>query len=272
MDILKKLKKLRADDETESEEWETLSQYRREMVNAEIPAPFCCPALVGTGAVLLYTSDETYQAMPTWHASFQSSGQHLSAKVKCCPFCGTDLPGLVLRAHPPTPLCDSDGDYCGTCQERLMNCDCYHPFSKWEIAGAPPVFSVTALITQVIDYRTTRYLSVSRKTDPRDKGLAGGKIEPGETPAEALVRELREETGLTAVEFHPVFDALDEPSGKRCLTYRVTKYTGEIATKEAGVVEWVDADELTRTGNTFESYNKGLFQRIDPFGHYSGRG
>lgn len=51
--------------------------------------------------------------------------------------------------------------------------------------------------------------------------LPKGKIEPGETPEEAAVREVEEETGITQLERGPLFDITYHTyrlgSGKRCL-------------------------------------------------------
>lgn len=40
------------------------------------------------------------------------------------------------------------------------------------------------------------FLSVSRKDDPNKIGFIGGKIDDGEEPEQALLREVLEETGL----------------------------------------------------------------------------
>jgi 8-oxo-dGTP diphosphatase len=55
-----------------------------------------------------------------------------------------------------------------------------------------------------------RILVTQRRADqvhPLAWELPGGKIEPGESPEEALARELREEIGV-AVEVGPIWDAL----------------------------------------------------------------
>jgi 8-oxo-dGTP pyrophosphatase MutT (NUDIX family) len=49
------------------------------------------------------------------------------------------------------------------------------------------------------------FLSVSRKDDPNVRGFAGGSLMPLETPGNAMVRELYEETGLIAKEYEFFF-------------------------------------------------------------------
>ena len=64
---------------------------------------------------------------------------------------------------------------------------------------------VAAALAVVI--RADEVLLVRRFSDKPDAGLwgfPGGRVEPGETPAAAALRELREETGLIALDAHPL--------------------------------------------------------------------
>ena len=103
-----------------------------------------------------------------------------------------------------------------------------------------------------------KVLAVSRRDDPTAFGLPGGKVDPGETPAEAAARELEEETGLTATNLKPVF-VREEGDGYTTTTF-VGHVTGNIRTDEEGVVRWVHRDVLFN--GPFGEYNKKLFAKL----------
>lgn len=74
----------------------------------------------------------------------------------------------------------------------------------------------------------------------------GGKIEEGETPEEALRRELKEEL-LLDVQVGPILDALpiaDLPG--YLLLFYVCESDGTPLPQEGGVVEFVEEEELRR--------------------------
>jgi len=82
----------------------------------------------------------------------------------------------------------------------------------------------------------------------RDKWIGiGGHFLPDESPEECLLREAKEETGLTLTSFR--FRGLvtfisDQWHTEYMCLYTADGYTGELLTCDEGELEWVDKDDL----------------------------
>lgn len=103
-----------------------------------------------------------------------------------------------------------------------------------------------------------KILAVSRKDNPSDFGLPGGKVDPAEDAITAAARELKEETGLIAVNLHPIFTR-KEVDGFTTTTF-ATEVEGQINTEESGVIRWVTPEVLCQ--GCFGEYNKRLFRKL----------
>lgn len=95
--------------------------------------------------------------------------------------------------------------------------------------------------------RDGRVLAARRTTPPAAAGrweLPGGKVEPGETPEHALVREIAEELGCTIVVtgWLPGEVVIDDRHVLRIAT--ATLVDGEPVPHEHDLVRWLGAGEL----------------------------
>lgn len=131
----------------------------------------------------------------------------------------------------------------------------------------------------VYDSLTDKYLTVSRKDNPKDPSFPGGKLDEGETFKGAAIRELGEETGL----WHPFMENeicsvfgdfhIDEVK-KDTLYYCEVFYISfeeqnmmwrlELINSETekGVVKWLSREEIEEQSICFKSFIKQIFQRI----------
>jgi 8-oxo-dGTP diphosphatase len=104
----------------------------------------------------------------------------------------------------------------------------------------------------IVRDRAGRLLLIKRGHAPEAGkwSLPGGRIEPGETDAQALVREMREETGLTVLP-GPLLGAVERPGPGGTIIgirdYAATVTGGTLAAgDDAADARWVAAADVPR--------------------------
>jgi 8-oxo-dGTP diphosphatase len=115
-------------------------------------------------------------------------------------------------------------------------------------SGKEPIREIT-VVAAVIRDEKGRVLLTQRPQDRHMGGLwefPGGKIDDGEGPAEALLRELDEELGLAAEVGQPLTFAIHEEPGLRILLlfFNARILSGVPSAREGQAVEWASPSEL----------------------------
>lgn len=118
------------------------------------------------------------------------------------------------------------------------------------------------------------------KPDWRGYTLPGGHIEQGESFVDGIIREMKEETGLTVIEPRLVGIKQFPIEGGRyiVLLFRSEKYTGELASSDEGKMEWVRRDSISQKNTVkdleellrvMESPELTEFQYVDDGGSWA---
>ena len=104
------------------------------------------------------------------------------------------------------------------------------------------------LTTACLVYKDDKYLLQNRiRGDWTGYTFPGGHIEPGESIVDAVIREVKEETGLTIL--NPKLCGikqfpLDEGGRYLVFLFRADEFTGELCSSEEGQMKWFRKDEL----------------------------
>ncbi len=110
----------------------------------------------------------------------------------------------------------------------------------------PKTESVELTVLCLIHQGENLLLQNRIKADWRGYALPGGHMEPGESVVEAVIREMREETGLTV--HHPRLCGIKqfpiEEGRYLVFLFETDAFEGQLRSSEEGTMEWVPRSRL----------------------------
>ena len=105
--------------------------------------PNCCDKAKTTNVVKLglYPENIKYgkwkKVKPKWYILgeeyFKRNWYDIKIEINNCPFCLTELPDVELNTEFDLKITEGNEEYCKTCNERNMCCECLPPEFRWRI-------------------------------------------------------------------------------------------------------------------------------------------
>lgn len=137
-----------------------------------------------------------------------------------------------------------------------------------DISCNAPVHVVAAVIYSSTD--SHKILIAKRPQHVHQGGLwefPGGKVSDGETPEQALCRELLEELDISIVSYQPLMQISHDYQDKQVFLdiWSVTSFTGEAKGAEGQECRWINIAELLHknTSYQFPEANHAILKKLD---------
>ena len=119
----------------------------------------------------------------------------------------------------------------------------------------PTILTNLCLIEDCTSNKVVLQYRSPEKNNWSGYAFPGGHIEEGESLVESVIREIKEETGLTIS--NPQLAAVKNwqlEDGTRYIVfcYKATEFTGQLRSSEEGEVSWVEKDQLEKLDLSYD--------------------